>query len=348
MKFTYTTRLKLQRAGIIALVVLLAIIMVWLCWVIWLERYVVYSRDGAKLDFELQAPATVGKVANPPSAGETVPIYVNEGSDAINTSTELTQLSGYYIDADTLETDLSGARDIVASLPAGTAVMLELKNIWGTFFYSSNLADATVTTKIDPTQVDALITDITSRNLYAIAKIPAFRERSYFLIDNGHTTAGLAQKGKGYLWADDEKCYWLDPTDNDTINWLRTIVQELKALGFDEVVFSEFRIPNTTSISFTADKNEALSTAASTLVSALATENFAVSFLTTDTSFAIPQGRARLYLEDVGAKNVGSVAAGITVPDKQINLVFMATTNDTRYDEYGVLRSITIASNGQN
>ena len=344
MKLTYTTKLKLQRAGIIALVVLLAVLVVWLCWVIWLERYVVYSRDGATLDFDVRPPITAGVVANPPSVGETVPIYVNEGSDAINTSTELTQISGYYIDADTLETDLNGARDIIATLPAGTAVMIELKNVWGTFFYSSNLADATVTTKIDPTKVDALIKEITSRNLYAIATIPAFRERAYFLLDNSHTTAGLAMKGKGYLWVDEGNCYWLDPTDNDTINWLRSIVQELRGLGFDEVVFSEFRIPNTTSISFNADKNEALSTAASTLVSALATENFAVSFRTSDTGFALPKGRSRLYLEDVGAKNVPSVAAGITVPDKQINLVFLATTNDTRYDEYGVLRSITIAS----
>lgn len=336
MSMTYTTRRKLQRIGTIALIVLIAVILAWFCWVIWLERYVVYTRDGATLNFELSDNVGGGQIAAPPAVDETIAIYYNEGENAVNASTDLTQLNGYYIDSDALTTDISGVRDTIATLPTGTAVMVELKSIRGSFYYTSSLADAVMSSSINTGAVDSLITDITSRNLYAIALIPAFRDWNYGL---NHVSSGLALP-QGYLWVDDDNCYWLDPTDNGTITWLRQIVEELRSLGFDEVVFSDFRMPDTTKIVFDSDRIEAIASAAATMVSACTSDRFAVSFLTTDTTFSLPNGRSRLYLENVGAKNVGATAASVTVADPAINLVFLATTNDTRFDEFSVLRPI--------
>lgn len=347
MKLTFLARRRLQRIGLISLVVLLVLILVWFCWVIWLERYVVYSEDGATLNFQVSNRPGTGQIANPPSAEETVPIYINEGSNVIDQEKELTQLSGYYVDTDMLQSDLNSVRNTIATLPSGTAVMLELKNIWGSFYYSTNVTDSTLSNKIDVNAVDSLITDLNSRNLYTIARIPAFRERYYFLIDNGNTSCGFAQSGKGYLWADEEKCYWMDPTDSDTISWITSIVQELKDLGFDEVVFSEFRIPVTDRISFSGDRTQAIRDAAQSLVTACANENFAVSFMTTDSAFPLPEGRSRVYLENVSAKNVGAVAAQVNVDDPQAKLVFVSNTNDTRFDEYSVMRPISMHSMNQ-
>ena len=344
MSLTYRTKRRLQRAGLIGLTVLLVVILAGYCWVVWLERYVVYTRDGATLNFDLVETPGAGQLAQPPSADETVPVYVNEGLDAIDLNKELTQLNGYYIDLETLQTDISSARDIIATLPSDTAVMVEVKSIWGQFNYSSGVSNATISTRVDTQQVDKLIADITSRNLYAVAVVPAFRDRYFFLINNKNTSCGLAIKGKGYLWQDDDSCYWFDPTDNNTISWLQEIVTELKGLGFDEVVFSEFRIPNTDRIVFSEDKTEALRKAAQTLVTSCATDSFAVSFLSTDSTFPMPEGRTRLYMENVGPKNVGAVVAQLNFENPQASLVFMCTTNDTRYDEYGVMRPISMAS----
>ena len=344
MSLTYRTRRRLQRAGLIAAIVLLAAVLVGFCWVIWLERYVVYTDDGATLNFNVSDAPGIGQLAKPPSAGETVPIYVNEGLDAIDMNRELQQISGYYIDVETLQSDIAGARDTVATLPSGTAVMVEVKSIWGQFNYSSGVSNATISNRVDTEQVDKLITDITSRNLYAVAVVPAFRDRYFFLISNSNTSCGLAIKGKGYLWQDDDNCYWFDPTDNNTINWLQEIVRELKALGFDEVVFSEFRIPQTDRIVFSEDRNEAIKKAAQTLVAACATDNFAVSFMTTDTSFPRPDGRTRLYLQDIGPKNVGAVAAQVNPANPAAELVFLCNTNDTRYEDYSVMKPIAMAS----
>ena len=50
---TFTTKRKLQRIGLIAAILIMVLILFWFCWVIWLERYVVYTREGAQLNFEL-------------------------------------------------------------------------------------------------------------------------------------------------------------------------------------------------------------------------------------------------------------------------------------------------------
>lgn len=344
MKLTFLAKRRLQRIGLVSLVLILVLILVWFCWVIWLERYVVYSDDGATLNFNVSNRPGTGQIANPPSADETVPIYVNEGSNTVNLKKEMTQISGYYVDTDMLQNDINTVRNTIATLPSGTAVVLELKNIWGSFYYTTNVPDSTLSNKIDVSAVDSLITDITSRNLYVVAQIPAFRERYYFLIDNSNTSCGLAQSGKGYLWADDEKCYWMDPTDGDTLTWLRSIVQELKDLGFDEVVFTEFRIPVTDRISFKADRTQAIRDAADSMVANCATDNFVVSFMTSDSSFPLPQGNCRIYLENVSAKNVGAVVAQLNIENPEVRVVFVSNTSDTRFDEYGVIRPISMHS----
>ncbi len=341
---TFTTRRRLQRIGIVSLILILVLVLVWACWVIWIGRYVVYSRDGAKIDMDVPLQLSGGQIAEPPSAAETIPIYVNEGSDAISTNTDLTQINGYYIDTDTLQNEMQTVLDTIATLPSGTAVMVELKNKWGTFFYSSNLADATVSSKLDPTTVDNLIKELDSKNLYLIAMVPAFRER-YYCLD--HSSAGLEVTRRTHLWEDNDKCYWLDPTDNSALNWVMSIAEELKNLGFDEVVFTEFRMPDTDGIYFNGDKEEAIRSAAAKIAKECAGEGFAVSFMTDDPEFPMPEGgRCRIYLQNVSAKDVGAAAARLKVPDQKVNIVFIANTNDTRYDEFSSLRPITLVSSG--
>ena len=345
MNLTYRTKRRLYRAGLIGAILLLVIILVGFCWVIWLERSIVYSRDGATLNFDVVDTPGAGQLAMPPSVGETVPIYVNEGLDAIDLTRELQQLKGYYIDGDMLQNDVAAVREMAATLPSGAAVMVELKSIWGQFNYSSTVSSQTPSNRLDTLQVDKLITDITSRNLYTIALIPAFRDRYFFLKNNSNTSLGLPVKGKGYLWQDNDNCYWFDPSDPGTIPWLKEIVTELKSLGFDEVVFSEFRIPDTDRIVFKEDRRESIKKAAQSLVNSCATESFTVSFLVDDSTFPVPEGRSRIYMNNVGPKNVDAVVAKLNMVTPDAKLVFMCTTNDTRYDQYGVMRPITMASN---
>jgi hypothetical protein len=336
----YRTRRFLRRLGTFLLAVTLFGILLALCWTTWIERYIIYTRDGVIFDFEQDYHIQEGVLALPPSEDDSVSIYFNEGDNALELTTELKMLKGYYISTKALA-DIPKVMETVKALEDETAVMIDVVSIKGVYYYNSAMPDAN-TANIDLNAADTLIQVITKGDYYAIARVPAFRNYYFGLNspDEGLPYAG----GSGYLWMDDSGCYWLRPDSTKVLNYLIQLTAELKALGFDEVVFTDFCFPNTEKIKYKGDKHEALVSAMNTLITNCNTTSFAVSFSVTDPTFPIPEGRSRLYLEQIPAKNVGLAASQVTITDPEIRLVFIADTNDTRYDDYGVIRPIDAAT----
>lgn len=337
MSIPYRTRRALRRTGIVFLILLLVAIVIWMCWVVWLERYVVYSDEGATLRWDQPAEIPEGELAQPPAEEETIGIYYNEGSNIVSVSTELTQMAGYYADTEALG-DIPAVREQIMTLSTDVPVMLDVKNIKGAFYYSSSVG-STRADAVDTDAMDSLIADLALSNRYLIARLPALRDWEFGL---NNVDCGLFLPSGIGLWMDDDGCYWLDPTATGTTTYLMRIVSELQELGFDEVVFTDFRFPDG-DYTFDGDRSSAITTAASTLVSTLSSDSFAVSFQSSSAYFSLPEGRSRLYLSGVDASDAESTAAetGIATPD--INLVFLADSNDTRYDAYSVLRPLSAA-----
>ena len=341
MSITYRTRRRLKRVGTVALLLLLVAIFAWLCWVIWVERYIVYTRDGATIDFSLSQSVFGGEEAYPPAIGEGPEIYYNEGENAVNVSTELTQITGFYISADMLANELENVKQWVAALPADTPVMIDLKGGYGSFYYSSELSDAIISQSMNVQAVDELIQLMKSKNLYMIARIPAFQDYTYAL---NHVSSGIPfTGGGGALWMDNSGCYWLKPTDSGTLGWITSIVLELRGLGFDEVVLDGFQVPDGKRVVYNGDKQADLVSAAEKLIKNCTTDYFTLSFATGSATFPLPEGRSRLYVGGLSARDAVIAASQTTVPDATINLVFLADTSDTRFNEYSVLRAIHLA-----
>ena len=340
MELTYRTRRKLKRGFLIGLCVFLTAALIWGCWLTWVERYVVYTRDGAVIDFTLaDRDPGEGTLAEPPAQKETVSIYYNDGSDAVGLDIVLRQMQGYYITTDMLAGDLDTIRAAVAALPVGSTVMLELKNIKGNFYYPTQIANAPLATNVDPAEVDDLIEDLASRNLYLVASVPAFRDRYYGL---HNTTIGLPFiGGNGALWVDDSNCYWLDPAKSRTVDYLAKIATELRQKGFQEVLFTDFRFPETDQLDYTGDRVAAIQKAAETLVKDCATNRFAVSFLATGSTIQPVDGRSRLYVTGVNGEQAAAVANNYELDNPAIELVFLTDSHDTRYDAFGVLHPLT-------
>ena len=114
-------------------------------------------------------------------------------------------------------------------------------------------------------------------------------------------------------------------------------------MGFDEVVFDDFCIPATNAIYFEGDRDEALNKTAASLVTICSTDTFAVSFANNTGTFLVPEGRSRLYLQDVAAADAAAAAERTGLADPDIRLVFLTNLKDTRYDAYSVLRPMDIA-----
>lgn len=339
MTIPYRTQRVLKKIGYTILALVLVTVLAAVCWFVWLSRYVVYTRNqGAVLRFDLDPVVPAGAIATPPESSTDVSIYYNEGDNTINTSTELTQMIGYYVDGDALK-DISTVKAQIQALPLDVPILVEVKSIYGNFYYSSSIANRNAS-GIDPLAMDELISYLKASNRYAIAYLPALRDYYYGL---HHTNHGLAVKSGGYLWADEEYCYWLDPTKEGTISYLSSEINELKLLGFDEVVFSEFRFPDTDKIAFSGDRESAIATAAQTLVTACATDRFAVSFVGQNPRFPLPEGRTRLYLMNVDAANAGMLAEETGLEDPAAKLVFLTEFHDTRFDVYSVFRPLSAA-----
>ena len=340
MTLTYRTRRRLRKTGRVLLCLLLAAVVVWGCWFVWLERFVVYSADGAHIRLDKPYTFEGGVVAVPPER-LTVAIHYNEGDDKVNTSSELGQLFGYYASTSMLLDSVEKVDQAIQELPAGSAVVLDLKSIYGNFYYNTDIPGAPVADALDASQVDELIRHLVASDFYLIARVPAFRDRAYGLENTHH---GLAVSG-GYLWWDDDNCYWLNPTSNGALSYLIAVATELRDLGFDEVLFHEFRFPDTSEIIINSNlsRSEAIAQAAEKIVSSCATEQFAVSFETDDTAFPLPAGRSRLYLTGVSAAQAQAVLDNSTVPVKESQLVFFTETNDTRFDIASVIRMLTVS-----
>jgi len=340
MSIPYRTRRVLNRIGIAIVAVLILVIVFWLCWVIWLQRYVVYTDGGARLDFSQSSYDVSGEPAKKPVAESKISIFYNEGADAIDTTKDLTQLNGYYITNDMIKSNLDNVLLQVERLPAGTAVMIEMKGPYGSFFYSSKLSDATISASTNIAEMDALVKKLQNKGFYTIAKISAFRDREY---GNKHVSSGLYMLSRAGLWMDPGGMFWLDPTNASTTSWISSVVLELKSLGFDEVLLDDFCFPDSTQYIFHGDKDAAIQTAANTLMSSCGSENFTLSFCVSNAAFKLPEGRCRLYLKNVSAAGIANAVSQSQLEDPEIRLVFLSDIGDTRFDADSVLRSLEVA-----
>lgn len=339
MKFTmtYRTRKRLRSFGIGLLCVTLAAVLVWAGWLVWLGRYAVYADGRVYFDFDRQTTQDAQEVL--PTEPQNVQIQFHIPEENTPVSTELTQISGFYVTIDDLVNDLDAVTAALRELESGSVVMLELKSIQGKFLYSTNTG-ISVSEQVDVEAIDALIAGLAKADYYLIAKVPALRDRAFGL---ENVPCGLDSSLGAYLWQDDQNCYWLDPTKSGTMEYLMDIAGELEALGFDEVVFTEFRFPNTENIIFNGDRSQAIAQAAEQMVLACASDTFAVSFQSGSTAFPLPQGRSRLYLTGVEPADIQSAAEATAAADKTVNLVFVTDSYDTRFNETSTMRPLPMA-----
>ena len=85
------------------------------------------------------------------------------------------------------------------------------------------------------------------------------------------------------------------------------------------------------------------SSGSKTLMTNCGSDTFTLSFTVNRADFPLPEGRCRIYLENVSATDVAAKASTATMENPEIFLVFVAQTNDTRYNSYSVLRPLSAA-----
>ncbi len=333
---SYRTKSRLKKLGVFLGVSVLIAAVCLLCWMVWLQRYVVYTREGVRFDFGRSTLGLSGEPAlqKEKVPAETVAIDYVDGTEENGEPTETEKFSGYYATTQMLLDDVAGVRSAIEALPAGSAVMLDVKSIYGNFYYSTSLNGASKADALDVAAVDDLIAYLRGGDYHVIARLPAFCDLAFA---KAHTASGLALES-GVLWADGNGCYWLDPNSEAVLANLAQICRELTELGFDEVVFDHFYFPDNGAIVYdsTVSKADTIKNAAKQLSKAFSTGAFRVSFCAGSGDFPLPEGSSRLYLEGIHPEQAEAVAGQVGID----RVVFVTDSRDTRFDAASVIRSL--------
>lgn len=332
--FSYRNKLRFQKiAAIVGSILAIAAILT-AGVVAYLDRYIVYDHNGANLDVDWKEhSAASGAVKHSNIDAEIT--YVGTDDDVAIGSTR--KVSGYYITSEMLK-DIPAVQETLSS-GAFYAVMIDVKDMYGLFYYPSGVSEARTASSVDVHAVAELIETLDEAGVYLIARMPAFADQRYCL---NHVELGLPIYS-GALWADDNNCYWMDPGDPAVISYLETICTELQTMGFREVVLGGFQFPDTEAIVYDEteqSKEDVLISAATVLQADMSMMDLKISFgLDNEQVLPMLLTEGRLYFEmDDGAAIHSLVSRHeefIVTPDVQI--VFLAESRDTRFDEYGHL-----------
>lgn len=337
--FSFHNKRILRRVLLIALGVVLAAALLLLCRFLYLSRYVVYSGDEAYLDFDrtLSATRTPQTDTQPEDYPFTTLIATQEAAAETQARQQIT---GYYITTNMLSAGVDAVRSALDASGGYNAVMIDVKSVFGNYYYHSSLPGAQMATSADLDAVEALIRDLTAQDgLTVIARVPAFSEPNYAL---SHQNQALSLSS-GALWMDERRCYWLDPSDSAVQGFLASIALELQDMGFDEVLFDSFYFPSDESIRWSSDglsRQGAVQDAAEGLQLALEGSSIRLDLGSEDPVVA---GFAeRVFLTAGADADAESLAAGLSgaLSDPASQLVFLTSSRDTRYEAYSVLRPL--------
>lgn len=325
-----------MRKGLkIGLAVLGICLLLLVLFVVYLGRFVVFTPEGARLDFGRDSSLDVSLetgTAQPVNPVESVNI---EYADPNMRGDETERVTGYYIDLEMLQ-DPAAVLAAVQELSPPCTVMIDLKGGNGSFYYSTAI-DGAQRADIDISTVDTVISYLRNHGFTMVARIRTFQDSNFAL---NHINSSL-RTPSGALWVGNG-FYWLDPDSATVVAYLKQIARELAEKGFKEIVFDEFRFPNGTQIVYTSDKTrtELIAGVAKDLLNFFASSNITISFGNPATDFAL-SGSSHVYVSDVTGSGVSAAVKGyaqLEAPENQ--LVFLTGSKDRRFDDYQVLRPL--------
>lgn len=331
---SYRAKLRLRKLLKITLIILSVLLVCAIVGFVYLQRYLVYSPDGVKIDFGLsQEPLRPEQLQESQATAPSVEIVYNEAAPEI---TEDSVFTGYYIDIAMLQ-DPDAVYEAIQTLEGPAVVMIDLKSPSGAFYYSTGIEGATLA-DVDIATVDAIIAHLRTHGFTVIARVQAFRDRAYAL---EHQLNGLAISG-GALWSDGGY-YWIDPGEEIAQQYLEQIAKELSSRGITEVVFDDFYFPGSSSIVYKHDvsRTELMNTIADTLISHFNSTNITISFGDPSSDFTVSDKRSHIYISDLDASKVNSVLSSFSgLPSAKTQLVFLTNSKDTRFDGHNLLRPL--------
>ena len=329
----------MKRIGLTVLVAVLLLLVLIVCRFLYLDRFVHYKDGSATLDYsQALTPSSAQPQPLDPEEFPFETILTPDESEAAAASAAA-RLSGYYVSTTMLAKHLDEVEQVLFSDTDYNAVVVDVKSVYGNFYYSSKLTNAQYATA-DIAAIDRFLATLCAKQgVTVIARVPAFSDPNYAL---AHQSQGLPLYS-GALWTDDNGCYWMNPYSNDVQGWLVSIALELEGLGFDEVLFDQFYFPDSDRIAWNSPdvtRQEAVLDAANSIITSLSGSKILPCFGSSDPQIA--EMAHRIFISSTDAADVAqtteALADAIVDPVRQI--VFFTSSRDTRFQQCGVIHPL--------
>ena len=337
--FTYRNKRAVRKTARILGCILLALALLVIGRVLYVQRYVTYTPDGVRLDYDQHLDYTGQEQLEPDPVDYPFETVLDAVAETDGEAEKQTRLDGYSISTTMLVNGVEQVRQALKEVEGYNAVVIDVKSIYGNFYYSTELTGAPKADALDITDVDKLISELTGRSdLIVIARVPAFSDRRYAL---AHQSEGLPI-WNGALWEGDDVCYWLNPYSNNVQGYLTSIAIELSQRGFDGVLFDDFYFPDSDRIMWNATitRDEAVLDAAANIADSLYGYGIEVLFGSAPTGAAAYADRVCVTTD--AAEDVNAIVEGLSpsLTDPAAQIVFLTSSRDTRFAACGVIRPL--------
>ena len=238
---------------LLAMIVVIAIALaVWLFY--YLQRYIVYDKDGLRLDLSAQRE----EILHPGAAEQTPPpvqvphvdveIVVDQRdySDVVTRAGNNLRAihAGFVPAADVTEATLNYYAGKMGDFDA---LVLELKGPDGFLRWHSGVAAADSFAVNGTLELAELLAPLKEQGVYLIAQISALAD-SAMAQRNAPIALKSAVTGQAFVAADGLS--YLDPYSDSTREYLLALLAELQRMGFDEVLLSGVNCPDSDALQF--------------------------------------------------------------------------------------------------
>lgn len=229
------------------IVIVLAVVVLSLILTIWgLQRYMVYSSDGGKLELPWAQQTDDGSGSAQPQEGgaasepDVSAVVTSGGSDVPQepANTEDMVRAVPLTREELLGGDVSG----LLEQKGANGVVLEMKESSGKLAYASQLdmARELGVSELAATgqEVAQAVRNLKDQGTYLIAYVDCFQDHAM----SGKDAFSFSTT-YGYHWMDDTDVGWGNPTKTEVRDYLTGIVGELAAMGFDEILLDNAGYP---------------------------------------------------------------------------------------------------------
>ena len=238
---------------VLAMLVVIAVALaLWLFY--YLQRYIVYDKDGLRLDLSAQREEILhpGAVETPAPVVTAAPVEVEivvEQRDysAIQTDagSDLSPIHAVFVAASDIKE--STLKFYANQMGDFDTLVLELKGSDGFLRWHSGVAQADSYAVNGALELRELLEPLKQHGVYLVAQISALEDNT-MAQRNAPIALKNAVTGQPFVDADGQS--YLDPYSDSTRAYLRALMVELQNLGFDEVLFSGVACPDSDALQF--------------------------------------------------------------------------------------------------